>query len=137
MTAESALPIAKVRSSFARCCGHDDFIDTFYHCLVSEAPQTAPMFAETDMVTQDTLVRAGINHLIDCADGVVGIASKIREIGTKHDRDHLNVQPELYERWVDALVQAVTQCDDQFDSHVEEAWRAVLRPGIDLMASVY
>ena len=137
MASQSAPHVAKVRLSFARCCCHDDFIDTFYHCLASIAPQVGPMFANTDMPTQDTLVRAGISHMIEFADGVDGVASKIGELGVKHDRHHLNIPPDLYRPWVDALMHAVSQCDERFDTHLEIAWREVLRPGVELMASVY
>ena len=137
MSELSASPVASVRGSFARCCRNADFIDNFYHRLANEAPAVGPMFAETDMRTQDTLIRAGISHLIDFADRVDGVRSKIDELGVKHNRHHLDVKPELYESWIEALIQAAAECDDFFDEQVESAWREVLRPGIELMASAY
>lgn len=133
----SSLPVTTVRSSFRRCCDREDFIDTFYHLLACAAPETAPMFAETDMKTQDTLVRSGIGHLIDFAAGVVGMSSKIRELGVKHNRLNIDVEPRLYASWLNALMEAISECDERFDEHLEGAWRAVLIPGMRLMMEEY
>lgn len=129
--------IAAVRASYARCCRKEDFIDVFYFNLTSNAPETGAMFAETDMLTQDTLVRAGIGHLIDFADGVSGVKSKIEELGRRHDRNHINVRPELYRAWADSLTQAVEECDDAYDQSLQTAWQGVLRNGIEVMMSLY
>ena len=67
----------------------------------------------------------------------MGLASKVREIGVRHDRHHLDIAPELHESWIDAMVHAVSECDERFDEDLDGAWRDVLRPGVDLIASVY
>lgn len=129
--------IQKVRGSFERCCQRAEFIDVFYHRFSDRAPVIGPMFAHTDMSTQDTLVRAGIGHLINYADGVDGIDSKIRELGLKHDRQHYGIAPELYPAWLDALVDAVAECDERYSAELDDAWRKVLWPGMQVMASLY
>ncbi len=137
MNDSNSLPIETVRTSFTRCCAKDDFIDTFYHQLAFAAPQTGPMFANTDMEKQDALVRSGIEHLIEFAAGQDGVIGRIRELGVIHDRQNLDIPPELYPFWIDAMVLAVRECDDQFDEDLGKAWRAVLQPGIDLMTLIY
>lgn len=129
--------IRLVRASFERCSRKADFIDIFYHRFSDRAPVIGPMFAQTDMSTQDTLVRAGIGHLINYADGVAGVDSKIHELALRHDRRHHAVSPELYPSWLDALVDAARECDARFDAEMEDAWRKVLWPGMELMASLY
>ncbi len=137
MTAQSDLSVAKVRSSFNRCCCQDNFIPAFFDRLIATVPQAAERFAETDSATLGTLLHAGIVHLIDFADGVVGIESKIRELGIKHDHKHYNVPPELYGYWIEALVQTASRFDPQFNEALGAAWKDVLQPGTKLMASVY
>jgi len=38
---------------------------------------------------------------------------------------------------LEALIDAVRECDNEFDAKVEQAWRSVLRYGIDYMISHY
>ncbi len=126
-----------MRASFLRCCQQDDFIDIFYFELTTRAPETGRMFAGTKMSTQDTLVRSGISYLIEFAAGVPGVRSKIDEIGRKHDRNHLQVRPDLYPAWVDSLVAAVRECDAHADDGLCAAWRQVVEPGVQLIAAAY
>ena len=58
-------------------------------------------------------------------------------IAKRHDRHHLNIEPELYELWLEALIDTVRECDPEFDATVEKTWRSVLRYGIDYMVSHY
>ena len=52
-------------------------------------------------------------------------------------RAELDIKPELYDLWLDRLVQAVREFDPKFDPEIETAWRRVLRPGIEFMKSRY
>ena len=47
-------------------------------------------------------------------------------IARRHDRHHLNIDPELYSLWIEALITSVRECDTEFDLSVEKAWRSVL-----------
>jgi hemoglobin-like flavoprotein len=58
-------------------------------------------------------------------------------IAKQHDRHHLDIEPELYELWLEALIDTVRECDNEFNAEVEQAWRSVLRYGIDYMISHY
>jgi len=58
-------------------------------------------------------------------------------IAKRHNRHHLNIEPEMYELWLEALLEAVRESDDEFNAEVEQAWRSVLRYGIDYMISHY
>lgn len=58
-------------------------------------------------------------------------------IAKRHDRHHLNIEPELYEFWLEALIDTARECDGEFDAEVEQAWRTVMRYGIDYMVSHY
>ena len=52
------------------------------------------------------------------------------------ERD-LDIKPELYDLWLDRLVQAVGEFDPMFDPEIEAAWRRLLQPGIEFMKSRY
>ena len=56
-------------------------------------------------------------------------------IARRHDRHHLNIDPELYDFWLEALIDTACEFDDEFDAEVEQAWRTVMRYGIAYMIS--
>jgi len=58
-------------------------------------------------------------------------------IAKRHDRHHLNIEPELYSLWLEALITTVRECDKEFDLSVEKAWPSVMGFGIEYMISHY
>ncbi|MBT6154653.1 MAG: globin [Planctomycetaceae bacterium] len=126
-----------MNSSYGRCCVQKEFFDLFYETFMGKSPAIAEMFAHTDMTAQKIVLRTGIAHLISYAKGK-GIAKrKLEELGERHDRDHLAIKPEMYEMWVDSLLEAVQEFDPKYEAGAEEAWRYVLARGIELMNSKY
>ena len=58
-------------------------------------------------------------------------------IAERHGRDKLDIRPELYEVWLDALVTTARELDDEFDDETEAVWREMIRPGIEIMQARY
>lgn len=132
-----ALDVLCVTQSYGRCCVHPDFFNTFYETFMAKSPAIPAFFSHTDMTAQKIVLRTGIAHLIGFAKGK-GIAQrKIEELGESHNRENLKISPELYNLWIDALLESVRQYDPQFDLDSEAAWRKVLARGIELMKSRY
>ncbi|MFT5083612.1 MAG: hypothetical protein ACI9Y1_001657 [Lentisphaeria bacterium] len=61
----------------------------------------------------------------------------IEKIVVSHNRANLNIPEYMYDLWLDALILALRDYDEQFNSDVELAWRLVLRPGITHMKFKY
>ena len=55
---------------------------------------------------------------------------KLQEIAHTHGVHGLNIRPELYEVWMESLLETVKDSDPKFDKNVELAWKLVLSPGI-------
>lgn len=128
----------QVKASFERCSAlGDEFFDTFYANLVDQETVIAQMFAETDMQKQNELIEEGIRNLIAYGEGDEKAENRIRELGRSHSRDHLNVPPEFYPLWVESLLKALSEHDAEFTNELDENWRSVLAPGINLMVSFY
>lgn len=49
----------------------------------------------------------------------------------------LDIHPELYDLWLECLIETVAEFDDGFRDEVELAWRLVLSPGIVYMKFKY
>jgi hypothetical protein len=61
----------------------------------------------------------------------------LERLAKLHSRAEMDIKPELYDLWLDQLVQAVKEFDLMFAPETETAWRHVLQPGIEFMKSRY
>jgi hemoglobin-like flavoprotein len=61
----------------------------------------------------------------------------LERLAKLHCRAELDIKPELYDLWLDRLVQAVKEFDPMFNPEIETAWRHVLQSGIEFMKSRY
>lgn len=127
-----------VRPSFQRCCAQgDEFFDAFYARLSEKAPEIGPMFADTNMRRQNALLRNGIESLLAHAEGAASAETELVRLGELHGRNELDIRPELYPLWVEALIESVCEHDPQHTEMTEPAWRDVIAAGIELIVSRY
>ncbi len=127
-------------SSFERVlpaiCGDDEFLEVFYNLFFHSSNKIADKFRHTDMEKQKRILR---NSLSD----VIGVfvyrheTDYLKTLATFHDRKHLDIPPDMYDLWLQALVKAVEQCDPEFESNTALAWKLVLSPGISYMKHHY
>jgi hemoglobin-like flavoprotein len=71
------------------------------------------------------------------AEGQPEGEAHLRRLAVVHDRRHRDIRPELYDQWLTCLLQAVRECDPRYGPQVEQAWRAMLAPGISVMKAAY
>ena len=127
----------QVRQSFQRCEAEGEFADQFYEIFLNSSPDIAPLFATTDFEKQRKLLRATVYILVtrDVDDPQANEA--LERIGRSHGRSELDIQPVLYELWLDSVCEAVRKMDSEWTPALERAWRDQLRPGIALITSLY
>ncbi|WP_116474253.1 globin [Zobellella maritima] len=114
----------------------NDFFEAFYQRFLNDDRRIAQRFAYTDMATQQSMLKKSFYSLF--AFYASGQADdSIRRIAERHNRDHLDINPELYDRWLECLIRTVTQFDDEISEDVELAWRLVMAPGITYMKFKY
>ncbi len=124
-----------VMQSYGRCCAEPTFFDDFYHVFLNSSPQVRAKFANTNMPAQKLLLRQGILNLVMYARGMSD--SKLRAIGESHSRAHLDIRPELYDLWLNALLQTIAQHDPEHNEQTRQAWVEVLNKGIAVIKSYY
>jgi hypothetical protein len=56
-----------------------------------------------------------------------------RHVAMRHSSKERDIAPELYEEWLESLVETVREFDLEFTDEVELSWRVVLSPGIAYM----
>jgi hemoglobin-like flavoprotein len=76
-------------------------------------------------------------YIMMLSSDAAGRAAQLEQLAQRHSRAELDIKPELYDLWLDRLLQTVREVDPKFDAPIEAAWRRVLQPGIDFMKSRY
>jgi hemoglobin-like flavoprotein len=61
----------------------------------------------------------------------------LERIAARHSRNALDIGPHLYDQWLECLIQAARECDPLFGDETEQAWRRVMRVGIEFLKSRY
>jgi hemoglobin-like flavoprotein len=125
------------KASYGRCRESDAFFRSFYENFFATCPPAEPMFAKTDFDRQIRLLRHAIGLLL-----IFPIQSReeptiLTRVAERHSRTDLDVAPELYDDFVDALVDTVTEYDPAFTSDVGGAWRRAIAQGVAYMQSKY
>jgi hemoglobin-like flavoprotein len=113
------------------------FLERFYDLFVSASPEVAAKFAHTDFGQQRRALKVSLYMMMSAALGHPEGNLHLKRIARRHSQAELAIRPELYDLWLDCLVQAVGEHDRAFSGETERAWRSVLAPGIEFMKSRY
>lgn len=119
--------------SFQVCYANPAFIDRFYQHFIASSDEVRAKFANTDMKVQMRMMKKSLAYMML----VNRNPDPIRDTAIRHDKKHMNIPPRLYTLWLEAMIEAVKECDPQFSEATEEAWRESLQPGISLMIKTY
>ena len=126
-----------VHASFDRCEAAGDFAATFYEVFLSSSAEIALLFAGTDFEQQRRLLRATVYIMVTRDVGDPKARETLERIGHSHGRSKLDIRPEFYTVWLDSLCETVKQLDPEWTPDVETCWREGMRPGIELITSMY
>ncbi len=112
------------------------FFDCFYEKFIGSSTEIADKFKNTDMKKQKLMLRSSILYIMQLFS-THELHEYMEEIAIKHNKKHLNIQPELYDVWIECLIDTVRELDPYFNDHVELSWRMVFSPGITYMKFKY
>jgi hemoglobin-like flavoprotein len=122
--------------SIERCSCQPEFLRRFYELFVASSGTVAKKFENTDLKRQARMLKTSL-YIMMLSGGESEQIAHLDRLATLHNRAGLDIKPELYDLWLDKLVQAAREFDPKFDIATETAWRSVLQPGIDYMKSRY
>jgi hemoglobin-like flavoprotein len=125
--------LAAFHDSLERCRASGRLMDRFYEILVASSPEVGEKFKNTDFRRQKRVVMESLYMLILVSQGQQEGRQHLEKVAVRHDRDHLDIEPELYDVWLESLLQAVRECDPRFSPAIETAWVAMLTPGIAIL----
>ncbi len=131
------MSLAEVKESYSRCCVNPKFFDVFYANFLASHPTIAPMFAKTEMSKQKSLLRQGLTMMFMHLGGNGVGTTGIDRIGESHSKKKMNIDPNLYDYWINSLVKSAQECDEKWIPALEAEWRKTLRTGVDRIVSFY
>jgi len=127
--------LAEVKQSYGRVCLNPKFLDRFYDIFLASDPRIKPLFAKTDFKKQKDALRNGLAMLLAHLDGKPAGTMTVNRIAHTHNKKNMNINPNLYQFWIDSLVKTVKEFDPQFTPDLERSWQKCLRVGADAIAS--
>ncbi len=127
--------VSAARASLGRCQGAADLFPSFYQTFFARCPAAAPRFANTDFARQNKLLQHAIGLLLAFPGS--RDPSLLMRVAERHNRRGLDIPPEMYAPFVDALVETIGRYDPAFTPDLEAAWREAIAPGVAFMQSRY
>ena len=124
-----------VMQSYGRCCASDGFFDSFYDHFLATSPEVRVKFANTNMAGQKLLLRQGILNVVPYARGMPG--TKLKALGCSHSRKGMNIRPELYTLWFNALAATIREHDKECTAETMQAWREVVNKSVEVIVGEY
>ncbi len=124
--------------SLARCTAQPGFLDRFYELFLASSPKVREKFAGTDFVRQKQMLNASFNLMLRAAQNEGGgQLAYLDDLATRHGAKQLAIGAELYDLWLDSLLEAVRGCDPGTSAAVEAAWEQVMGVGIAYLCARY
>jgi hemoglobin-like flavoprotein len=123
--------------SLTRCLGLPAFLDRFYEIFLESSPEVAEKFKHTNFARQKVALGQSLYLMVMAAEGGEAAVAYLDRIAERHARGALDIRPELYDVWLDALIATARELDSEFDDETEAVWREMIRPGIEIMRARY
>ena len=120
----------------ARERGGQSFFDAFYDKFIAASPKVHEAFSETDMRRQRKMLEKSFYSLF-IFYATSNENDYLEKIAHRHGKHDKNIVPELYDVWLECLIDTVKEFDPHFNLDVELSWRLVLSTGIAYMKFHY
>jgi len=129
--------IGTFSASLSRCLADPGFLQRFYELFLGSSPAVAARFAETDFERQRRALGSSLYVMVMAAERSEPAVAYLERIAERHSRAQLDIEPGLYDLWLDCLLRTVRERDPQVSDEVVDAWHEAMRVGIELMRSRY
>jgi hemoglobin-like flavoprotein len=137
MTMTKPSPKHLFEQSLGRCLSNGDFIQSFYDRFLSSSEEVARKFRHTDFDQQKAMLRRSLSIVAGATEGQKEALTELADRARTHSRRHLNIRPELYDQWLEAVVESAREFDSGWDAEIEHAWRQVLGFAVNYMKARY
>ncbi|MFQ5469865.1 MAG: hypothetical protein ACE5EH_06090 [Gammaproteobacteria bacterium] len=129
--------IQNVRLSYGRALTDKRLMDRFYDIFLKSHHTIPVYFKHTDLAKQKELLSQSINMAILYPQQNKIAVNAINRIAKSHAKEGLNIKPGLYRFWLNSLLTAIAESDEEFNDVLEQQWRDVLQFTIDAISAEY
>lgn len=129
--------IQLVEESYKRCIAQENFFPDFYRNFMGKGPVIVEKFKNTDMNHQMNALKHGLQYMIMFAEGSKIASTKVESLGLTHDRNHRDISPELYDLWMQSLLETIKTHDELYTDELGHYWRNVMSHGIQHIKGMY
>lgn len=123
--------------SLERCSQDEKFIPSFYERFLSSSDKIRQKFIFTDFEVQNRMLLRSLKLVSAATEGDQAGLRELTERAETHDRNHLDIDPRLYDFWKDAVIETAKEFDNQWNEDVENAWHKILGYVINHMVKKY
>lgn len=123
--------------SLERCQANPKFLTLFYQKFVISNSEIREKFAKTNLEHQKMMLHASIYMIMLATQGNDAASEYLSRISKRHSKLHLDIRPELYDIWLDKLIETVSVVDPHYEDEIKAAWEQVMTYGINYMKSQY
>ncbi|MGZ8246521.1 globin [Methylomagnum sp.] len=119
--------------SFEYCLSKPRFLTRFYERLMASSPEVRARFSNTDIHRQTRILKKSLCLLTMASVGTSEGRDELVRLSKSHGPDGLNIPAYMYDLWLDCLIQTVKEFHAHWRPEIEQSWRAMLGPHIDVL----
>jgi hemoglobin-like flavoprotein len=126
-------------ASLKRCLGAPEFLSAFYERFTASSEEVREKFRGVDMKRQARVLEDSLYVVAVAVQGAEGSLARgdLPRLAERHSRRDLDIPPELYDLWVQCLVETARAHDPHWTGEVEAAWHDTLVSGVEYMRQRY
>lgn len=121
--------------SFEYCLSREGFLPRFYELFTHASPEVRETFRNTDFERQTRILKKSLYVLTMASVGTDDARNELLRLGLSHGRQGMNIPPQLYDLWLDCLMQTVREFHSEWHPDIERSWRDMLGPHIAVLKS--
>jgi len=127
----------RVHASYLRAGGRN-FISAFYDRLIKSSDEIREKFEHVNMdVQSDNLARAIVRSFL-LVDKEHPTAERTMDmVRESHNRHNLDIQPHLYDIWLDCLIKTIAENDSESSEELLKEWHDVMSVSIEHIRGGY
>jgi len=127
----------RVHKSYIRA-GGKSFVSAFYVRLMEASEDIQKKFKDIDMDAQaEILAHAIVMSFLFVDKNQKGAARCLNNVRESHSRHNLDISSELYDVWLDCMIETVEFCDPQVTKALITDWREVMSVAVEHVREGY
>ena len=127
----------EVRLSLERCESYGEFGGVFYEMFLNASQEIPLHFANTEFVRQRSVLHDSVRMMVEHDVAEPQMREMLERLGATHSRANRDIQPRLYELWLDSVCETSKLLDPEWDEKLDRLWRVRLRSGMQIIMAAY